>query len=328
MLIGIDKGKRSKSYVSAARKMKIPYKLVDCTSADVVNQLKNVDALIWHWTQDSYIDKRIAFHVIKSAELMGKKVYPDSNTCWMFDDKISEKYLLEAVGAPCVETAVFFDEKSVLDWIKRQKLPVVYKLPQGAGSSNVRLIKSEKEAVRICRSHFSFCGRPEIDMKFYYSEKDKYGKTLQDILHNNLFRYGTNNRGCILLQKFVPNNNYDIRVTIIGERGIIFRRKVRNNDFRASGSGNIDYNVSEQDIEAIPIARRISKLIHSQTMTYDFIYDKEELRIVEMSYGFAAKAVYAANGWYDEQMCFHPEHTDVHEMVIKQLMGESFGEVI
>ena len=112
MLIGIDKGKRSKSYVSAARKMKIPYKLVDCTSADVVNQLKNVDALIWHWTQDSYIDKRIAFHVIKSAELMGKKVYPDSNTCWMFDDKISEKYLLEAVGAPCVETAVFFDAVS------------------------------------------------------------------------------------------------------------------------------------------------------------------------------------------------------------------------
>ena len=308
--------------------MNIPYRLIDCTASDAINELQNIDALIWHWTQDNYIDKRIAYHVIKSAELMGKKVYPNSDTCWMFDDKISEKYLLEAVGAPLVKSEVFFNAKSMLKWIRKQKLPVVYKLPQGAGSANVRLIRSEKEAVQVCRHHFSFYGRPEINMKLYYSKKNSYGKILQEVLHNDLARYGINNRGYVLLQKFIPDNKYDVRVTIIGERGIIFRRQVRNNDFRASGSGKIDYNVSERDIQAIPIARRISQLIHSQTMTYDFVYDMEELKIVEMSYGFVAKAVYAAEGWYDEKMIFHPEHTDAHEMVIKQLIGKEFREVL
>lgn len=321
MVIGIDKGKCSKMYISAARKMNIPYKLLDCTASNIISELRDVDALIWHWTQGEYIDKRIAFHVIKSAELMGKKVYPNSNTCWMFDDKISEKYLLEAAGVPYIESEVFFDEKSVLRWIKEQQLPVVYKLPQGAGSSNVRLINTEKEAFKICRSHFSFCGRPDIAMKFYYSEKNACATTLQEVLQTDLYKYGINNRGYILLQKFVPDNQYDIRVTIIGERGIIFRRKVRNNDFRASGSGRIDYNVSEKDLQAIPIARSVSRLVNSQTMAYDFIYDKKELKIIEMSYGFVAKAVYNARGWYDEKMVFHSGHTDVHEMVIKQLLG-------
>lgn len=320
MVIGIDRGKRSEQYVIAARKMKVPYKLVDCMSSDIIKDLESIDALIWHWTQDSYIDKRVAFHIIRSAELMGKKVYPNSNTCWMFDDKIAEKYLLDAINAPCIESKVFFDKKSALSWMRKQGFPVVYKLPQGAGSSNVRLIKNETEAMRVCKSHFSFYGRPDIAMKMYYANKGMYKKAVQEIFNNNLFRYGANNRGVLLLQRFVPDNKYDIRVTIIGERGIIFRRKVRDNDFRASGSGKIDYDVSEQDIQAIPIARKISKLLCSQTMTYDFIYDNQELKIIEISYGFSAKAVYNAPGWYDESMVLHDEHTDVHKIIMQTLI--------
>ena len=322
MILAIDKGECSRKYVNAARDMKVDYKLVDCTSSDIMKQLEKVDALIYHWTQDSYIDKRVAFHIIRSAELMGKKVYPNSNTCWMFDDKIAEKYLLEAAGAPCVESKVFFNKISASKWISRQKYPFVYKLPQGAGSSNVRLIKNKRDALRICKSHFSFWGRPDIGMKLYYSEKSMYGKTLQQIYQSNLFRYVTNNRGYILFQKFAPDNKYDIRVTIIGERSIIFRRMVRDNDFRASGSGKIDYNVSERDLLAIPIARKISEFVNSQTMAYDFIYDNGELRIVEMSYGFVAKAVYDAPGWYDEKMVFHPEKTDAYKMVIEKLIEQ------
>lgn len=322
MILAIDKGQRSRRYVIAARDMNVDYKLVDCTSSDIIKQLENVDALIWHWTQDSYIDKRVALHIIRSAELMGIKVYPNSDTCWMFDDKIAEKYILEAAGALCVESKVFFDENSAISWIGKQRFPIVYKLPQGAGSSNVRLIKNKKEAERVCKSHFSFFGRPDIGMKLYYSEKGMHGKTLQNIFKSDLFRYVTNNRGYVLFQKFVPDNKYDIRVTIIGERSIIFRRKVRDNDFRASGSGKIDYNVSEQDLLVIPIARRVSEFIHSQTMAYDFIYDRGKLKIVEMSYGFMAKAVYDAPGWYDENMVFHPEKTDVHKVIILKLIEQ------
>lgn len=145
---------------------------------------------------------------------------------------------------------------------------------------------------------------------------------IRDIYNGSLYKYGSNNRGYILFQKFVPENTYDIRVTIIGERGIIFRRKVREDDFRASGSGKISYEVSPEDIQAIPKARKVTEKIGSQTMAFDFIYDKGILKIIEMSYGFVSKAVYDAPGWYDEHMVFHKEKTDVHKLVIENLLKD------
>lgn len=73
MIIGIDKGSRSRKYVIAAQNMGVSHKMVDCSSSDIIRQLEGVDALIWHWTHDSYIDKNVAFHIIKSAEMMGKR---------------------------------------------------------------------------------------------------------------------------------------------------------------------------------------------------------------------------------------------------------------
>lgn len=73
MVIGIDKGIRSKPYIVAAKKLNIPYKLITCTFNDAINQIRSVDALIWHWTHANYIEKRIAIDIIRSAELMGKK---------------------------------------------------------------------------------------------------------------------------------------------------------------------------------------------------------------------------------------------------------------
>lgn len=321
MRIGIDKGNRSKKYAIAAKRMNIPFVYVDCSKTDIIEKIKEIDILIWHWTQDQYIDKRVALAIIKSAEVMGKIVYPNIETSWMFDDKISEKYLLEAVKAPLVETKVFFNENDIFKWVRKEGFPIVYKLPQGAGSSNVRLISNMEELKKICKLHFSFCGRPDIFMKIHNSNKS-ISKCIEEIRKNVMYRYGSNNRGFVLLQKFIPNNLYDIRVTIIGERGIIFKRQVRENDFRASGSGRIDYIVSKKDLEAIPIARRISKKIGSQTMTYDFLRDNDTLKIVEMSYGFSASAVYNSSGWYDSEMSFHEEKTDVHQLIIKALIDE------
>ena len=41
----------------------------------------------------------------------------------------------------------------------------------------------------------------------------------------------------VYFQKFLPNNKYDIRIVVIGDRAFGFIRYNRENDFRASGSG-------------------------------------------------------------------------------------------
>jgi glutathione synthase/RimK-type ligase-like ATP-grasp enzyme len=52
-----------------------------------------------------------------------------------------------------------------------------------------------------------------------------------------------NNLQAVYLQKFIKNNDGDYRVTVIGGKfAYSFKRLNRPNDFRASGSGRIDYS--------------------------------------------------------------------------------------
>jgi biotin carboxylase len=67
---------------------------------------------------------------------------------------VVQKYLFEVIDAPLIPSYVFYDEKEALEWAKNTEWPKVFKLTGGVGSSNVRLIKSEKEAKKVIRRSF------------------------------------------------------------------------------------------------------------------------------------------------------------------------------
>ena len=52
-------------------------------------------------------------------------------------------------------------------------------------------------------------------------------------------------RGYAYFQDFIPDNDSDIRVIIIGDKAFGIKRMTRNNDFRASGSGLISYEIED-----------------------------------------------------------------------------------
>src|SRR5690606_41519867 len=62
-----------------------------------------------------------ARQLIASLEEMGIHVFPDLNTCWHYDDKVGQKYLLEAIGAPLVPTHIFYDRAAALAWAERSE---------------------------------------------------------------------------------------------------------------------------------------------------------------------------------------------------------------
>src|SRR5687768_4050007 len=80
----------------------IPYKVVNCLDSNIIEQLGSCDALLWNWYHGDPREQLSARHVIMAAEAMGITVFPSTNTCWHFDDKIAQKYLLEAIRAPFV----------------------------------------------------------------------------------------------------------------------------------------------------------------------------------------------------------------------------------
>ena len=66
-----------------------------------------------------------------------------------------------------------------------------------------------------------------------------------------------------------------------------FRRFVRDNDFRASGSGKIDYNIDDIDPRVVKLSLEISKALKFQSMAYDFLFNENnQPEICEISYTF------------------------------------------
>ena len=70
----------------------------------------------------------------------------------------------------------------------------------------------------------------------------------------------------VLFQRFLPDNEFDTRITVIGDRAFGFRRMTRKSDFRASGSGIIDYDIGKIDLRCVDIAFRVSQQLGFQSM--------------------------------------------------------------
>ena len=148
MKIGIHetRGFFSDRWIAYCKANAISYKSVNCYGSDIIRDLSDCDALMWHFNHKSPKASKFAKQLIFAVQASGKKVFPDYNTVWHFDDKVGQKYLLEAIGAPMAPAYTFFTRQEALNWAKQTNYPKVFKLRNGAGSDNVRLVKSKRQA--------------------------------------------------------------------------------------------------------------------------------------------------------------------------------------
>jgi glutathione synthase/RimK-type ligase-like ATP-grasp enzyme len=277
----------------------------------------------------------MARHVIRAAEVMGLTVFPSTSTCWHFDDKVAQKYLLQAIGAPFVPTYVFYDLKEALHWIDNASFPKVFKLRKGAGSSNVQLVHSQNEARSLAARAFSsgFAPIPHYGqdaLKRYRTARQR-GDILNVIrrIPQVLVKIRSTNRlmglekGYIYFQDFIPNNKFDTRVTVIGDRAFAFTRNVRPHDFRASGSGDIVYDLDRIEHSCLEIAFEMTRKIGSQSMAFDFVFtERQQPVILEISYSYNAQAVHSCTGHWDSKLNWHEGSTWPQDAILVDLLNE------
>ena len=216
------------------------------------------------------------------------------------------------------------------------KLPVVFKLSRGAGSSNVILIKKRKELLDLTKKMFTKGLNVNNSSTLFeqgtFILKIKRGLViLRSKLINNravsyrfLIKNWSIQKNYLFLQKFLPNNSFDTRVTTIGNRAFAFRRINRPNDFRSSGSGNIDYDANEIDTRCVQKALEISKYFGFETMAYDFLYDENKNPVFcEYSYGYNDEAVYKSPGYWDANLSFVEGNFWPQYLHLKDLLNKS-----
>jgi hypothetical protein len=81
---------------------------------------------------------------------------------------------------------------------------------------------------------------------------------------------------------------------------------VRENDFRASGSGITFYEREIFDEASVKISFDLSQKLKAQCVAYDFVYKDGTPLILEISYGFATQIYDACTGYWDSNLNWYP----------------------
>lgn len=278
---------------------------------DFLEQVEGCAGFMWrfgHGSRETEVARRI-FPVLETVR--GLACYPNHQTRWHFDDKVAQALLLKAHGLPTPPTRVFFSELEAIEYIRCARWPQVIKLAGGAGSSNVRLLRSRREAERVLHALF---GRGLLTLNMLdalpqsrLELRERLGNLARSL---GLRREGKHlnwlpQRGYLLLQEFLPRNAFDTRVTVIGDRAFAFRRFNRPGDFRSSGSGLIDHNPRGIEMDVVALAFTTARKLGTQSLAIDGLRREGKPVIGEISYTYMSGAVRACPGYWDHTLRWH-----------------------
>lgn len=304
--VGRDRGGWHERFAQALEAKKaagcpIDYEIVNIENHDWIEQIASFDSLIWN---PGYMG-------VRSASFFKEKIYfverhlkkqatPNFETIWHFESKVAQSYLFELCGIPLPATKVSFDYQNASREAKRLELPLVFKESYGASSSNVRLVRDAKLLDQILQRQFCQAN--------WDSAKAKYSSTIQRLAMSMFTPWfwakiwqrvaGDERVGYTYFQEFVSGNEADLRITAIGNRFAYgFWRKNRPHDFRASGSGRIDFNTPIPE-EPIRYCLRLNSQLGFDSMAYDVLFREDGFVITEMSYSYLDRVPYQSGRYY------------------------------
>lgn len=327
-------GSFSDRWIEYCKKKNIEYRIVSCFDSDIIEKIRGCEIFVWHYSHASFKDIICAKKILFALENAGVKVFPDFRTAWHFDDKVAQKYLLESIDAPLVPSYIFYDKKEASDWVKQTSYPKVFKLKGGAGATNVKLVRTQKEALKLVSKafnkgfpQFNRLGNLEERYNKYMCGQDTLSGVVKGVgrlfVTTSFAKQQPPEKGYIYFQEFIPNDGFDIRVIVIGEKAFAIKRLVRLNDFRASGSGRIVYNPESINKKCLAMAFDTNNRIGSQCIAYDFVLDSsdgDEPMIIEISYGFSVEAYDTCPGYWDNQLNWHESKFNPQEWMIENLL--------
>ena len=262
----------------------VEVRFVDVARSDILSQVAGCHGFMWrhgHLPRMRQIARRLL--PVLEREL-GLVMYPDQATCWHYDDKVTQKFLFEAAGIPTPRSWVLWKGGTALDeCLAEAGLPVVLKLWGGAASSNVRLLRSRADVDAWVARLFGD-GVFSLD----HASASRPDETFWDL-----------HREYALVQEFLPGNAFDTRITVIGHRAFGYRRFNRPNDFRASGSGLVDYDPHALDPRAVRLAFHAARLLGGQSLAFDILKKGDELVIGEVSYTYVSWMVKDCPGHWE-----------------------------
>jgi len=279
--------------------------LVNVFQPDFFEQLKSCDGFLWWFPPIAYPRDMARRLMLSLGHLAAMPTVPAWKDSWHFDDKVAQSYLLQAAGIPVPRTWVFWQAEDARNFFHCADFPLVIKLTSGVFSENVRLLRNRAEAEYWVKRLFGD-GLTSLD-RAASAPWQRAFKRVRLAIRTLLRENGPSldgkdfHKGYLLVQDFVPGNDFDTRITVIGKRAFGARRFNRPNDFRASGSGEADFDPSLIELDAVRLAFRLAAVLQAQTICMDILRKDGEPVICEISYYFMGWTVFESPGHWELQ---------------------------
>lgn len=331
----------SLKWIEYCQKNNIQYKVCNPFKNNIIEHLSNFDVVLWHFDNYSYKDMLIARNILFSLKELGIKTFPTISDSWHFDDKLAETYLLQTIDAPIPKTYYFYSYDNLKRKINDLKLPLIFKLRNGSGSHNIKMINSKKDLLNIGKKMFT-TGMSSSPSLFYKASSNiKSSRNLDTFIKRTkripeFLRTRSNSKkfdmekGYVYLQQFIDNHGFDIKIVVIGDKLSFFGRNIRRGEFRASGGGDMFFDRNIVPYNVIKSAFQTSDRLGFTCMGYDYVIDKDSNNglIIEMSYGFSYESLLQAGGYFDREGNWHDEPLDAPKEVLVNLLSQSSDKVI
>lgn len=338
MKIAIHHSNKSKGYshqwVDYCKKNQIDFKIVNAYDNDIVQQIADCDAFLWHFSHKNPKDMNFAKQLLFSLQQSGKKVFPDFFTGWHFDDKLGQKYLFEANDIKAARAYAFYNKKDAILWAKTTSYPKVFKLRGGAGSYNVLMAHNYNEAARLIRRSFGRGFKSFDKIRHFWDVSKEFfrGDTtfkaflsaLSLVFRRVSFDKLPIQREYSYFQDFIPNEGYDYRIEVCGNKCISMVRYARKGDFRASGGHNDHFDKDLIPVDVIAFAFDIVDKLQLQSAALDIVRHKDtrELFLVEVSYCYGVDKDEFDHGYWDRNANWHNEQFNGCDWMIEQVISD------
>ena len=232
-------------WVEACEKIKekIDYDVIDFLDSEFVKKVihGNYDMVLAKPPGISTRYKELYDEKILLLSLLNIKVYPSPLEIYIYENKRFLYSWLEANKLPHPNTKVFHNKEFAYNYLRNCSFPVVAKTNIGASGSGVKILKSEKEALKYITLAFSGKGAP----KRWGPNLEKgnlLGRGLRYLMKPNeikrkvsvyLSKKSEKQTNLVLFQQYVPHS-FEWRVVAIGD-SYFAHKKLKTGD-KASGS--------------------------------------------------------------------------------------------
>lgn len=234
-------------------------------------------------------------------------IVPNYELLMAHEDKGFQEVLKKEKGIGNLKGHYIFDlDDQSMDF------PKVLKTSQGAGSSGVFLVKEYADLSKIRSKFFG------QDLKRKVIQLQRQLKLTKQ--EYEIYNYKYKKFNLFVEQEFIPDLEHDFKVLVFGDRYFILKRNVRENDFRASGSGKFEF--IEPPLEVLSFAKDVAEALDNPYLSLDIAQSKSGCHLIEFqatNFGpytlLNAPSRYIYKGqWIKEENCKDLEANYAHAL--------------